>query len=142
MPTGHGKFVRQHNSKGYGARVEVDIEEYPPQPYVRVQTSGWESPRQGDVFDVPATGFDDWKQGAIEGVTYALKVGDQQHCGVTITHIVGLITDTNPTVVAAAAMDAVWKALSIEPPRDIMARVQDMVFQSWDIPSDSIPHFD
>jgi hypothetical protein len=131
-----GKFMLRRGM----AKVEVSIDLTALTQGIAISCQG-ATPTfsQGETVDVPAEGFNDWKQGAVAGVTYALtRVGDPA-VGVTIRRIWGLFSDTNPTLVGAAAIDAVWKALQIPPEDADVAHVQKMALSSWDRPTDDIP---
>ena len=54
---------------------------------------GSTSTSQGHIEEVPTTGYDDWKQGAINGVKFALELINKRNAKVIITHIEGLTTD-------------------------------------------------
>jgi hypothetical protein len=60
---------------------------------------------------------------------------------VTITRIAGLSTDTNSTVVGAAAAHALWSAAELLPPADVVERLEAAVFASWQRPSNEVPRF-
>lgn len=137
-----GTFLRQTNRKGYGARVELRVDLADPTASISVDCHGSRpTGRQGDIADVPAEGFNDWKQGAMAGVSYALARADQPSIGVTVTRVQGLVTDTNPTIVGAAAINAVWKALKFEPGDADVEHVTQMALASWDRPVDAIPEW-
>lgn len=135
MIQSEGRFLRQHQGKSYAARVWIEVDTAPPMPYVMVDCrgTGWGG-SQGDLDDVSATGYEDWKVGACQGASFALGVASCVDVGVTIVRILGSIVDTNPVVVAAAAADAVWKALSFEPSGRLRKSLESLVFQSWDLP--------
>ena len=94
---------------------------------------------QGEFITVPAEGFDDWKQGAVAGVAPALALAGDPSISVTITSIQGMFSDTSPTIVGAAAIDAIWKALRITPDAKIAERIQRISLRSWDRPGDALP---
>ncbi|HEY4386264.1 MAG TPA: hypothetical protein VGN34_17540 [Ktedonobacteraceae bacterium] len=85
-------------------------------------------------------GYDDWKQGALAGIKYALAQCHALPCHITITKIVGFTTDTNPTIVGGAAIQAVWAATNYEPSAEEKAVIEQHVFQSWQH-ADAIPDF-
>lgn len=101
--------------------------------------------RQGYLEDAPATGYDDWKAGARAGASFALSVAavncPVDTARVLIDRITGLTTDTNPTIVGAAAALAVWKAIPFLPPPDILQRLEAVLFNSWQLPADAAPKF-
>jgi hypothetical protein len=140
-----GRFCRIKNRLPYGARVTIQIAMETTKPEILVQCSG--TPlhltgfSQGDIEDVPAVGYEDWKQGAVVGVRYALQVVGHSDCHVTITRILGMTTETNPTVVGAAAVDAVWKALDYSPSLMEVHQVEQRVFASSQLAYDALPNF-
>src|SRR5579863_8866347 len=111
-----GRFLRQTGGRGFAARVTVDFTTNASSPTIRVDLSGEGWTRQGDLEDASSQGYGDWALGAEYGVAYALRVAGRTDCSVIVSRITGASTDTNPTVVAAAAADAVWKALQYTPP--------------------------
>jgi hypothetical protein len=75
-------------------------------------------------------------------VAFALSVAGDPAVRVVITKIEGLSgTDTNPTIVGAAAALAMWRALGFEPPSEVIERLEAVVFESWRRPLDEIPSF-
>ena len=92
--------------------------------------SGQQVSSQGYIEEATATGYTDWKQGAEAGVRYALKVARSEQFSVRITWIMGLTTDTNPTIVGAAAIQAVWQAIGYEPLHAEVERIEQMALGS------------
>jgi hypothetical protein len=87
---------------------------------------GWIA--QGHLEDVPATGYDAWKAAAVAGAAYALRSAGRPECGVTITRILGLATDSNPAAVGVATAYAIWAVLNFSPPADEVRRLEGLVF--------------
>ena len=96
---------------------------------------------QGYIEDVPAHGYDDWKQGAALGAEYALEVAGGKARSVVVSRIQGLTTDTNPTVVGAAAALGVWEAVGYQPTPEQTRQIERHVFSSWQRPFDALPDF-
>jgi len=71
--------------------------------------------RQGYIESVARESYIPWQEGAIVGAAYALSKAARAECGVIITEIEGMITDTNPTIVAVATIYAVWNASGVRP---------------------------
>lgn len=71
-----------------------------------------------------------WEQGAIYGVRFALKAANAMPCSVRITEMCGDAACTNPTVVAAASACAVWEALEIHPPFELVEIMAERVRES------------
>lgn len=134
-----GKFGRQYRGIGYNALVTVEVAEDAQSSCSEVMFaddwSGWRA--YGWVGD----GDKDWRQGAVLGVQYALRVGEQVgHC-VTVVRIEGDYTVTNPTIVGAAAMDGVWQSVGYKPSLAEVQRIEEIVFSSWQYP-DALPDFE
>ena len=141
MTTADIRFGRYKNGLPYVAHVTLELESPSPTPEINFSCSGEGFRSQGYIEEVPATGYDDWKGGAKAGVSFALSVAGKSDCRVNVSKIEGLGTDTNPTVVAYAAALAVWKALGFEPTKDLVDKVEGLVFSSWKRPHDEIPKF-
>ncbi len=107
-----------------GARVavELDWDALEPGVVVRFAPRGRSAP-SSDVLAV-------WEQSVVHGVRYALAVARALPCGVLVSELCGDPEYTRPTVIAAAAAQAVWEALEIEPPAEVMARLQALVVES------------
>ena len=138
-----GKFMRVHKALPYMARVTVCVDDITEGIGVSIQCSAT-SPLglQGDIDDVPAIGFNDWKQGAIIGARHALAIAKSGAKRVTVTRIMGMETDTNPTVVGAATINAVWKALGYTPTTQQTEYIERIVFSSWQIAYNALPNFE
>jgi hypothetical protein len=137
-----GKIARIKKGLPYFASIVLTIY-WPAQDFSIVfdcHGEGWI--RQGTIEEVSAEGYDDWKQGALAGIRYALTKCNTLPCRINITSIMGLTTDTNPTIVAGAAIQAVWAGTEYEPSVEENAFVEQLVFQSWMSHFDSIPDFD
>lgn len=136
------KFARHKNGKGYFAQVALIVEYPSTSPNVDFRCSGRGFFSQGCVEEATAKGYNDWKAGAKVGVEFALSTAGMSNCSVVITKIEGLdVTDTNPTIVGAAAALATWSALKFEPPKEVIDKLESFVFSSWERPDDEIPVF-
>jgi hypothetical protein len=91
--------------------------------------AGWV--RQGAIEEASADGYAEWKAGAVAGVGFALRVAGARDCGVRVVLIEGMTSDTNATIVAAAAARAVWRALEFTPPSEVVATIDAEVLGSW-----------
>lgn len=143
MVVSEGKFLRQREGKGYAARVFIELNEGDSYPRVTAQLETPSIPvlfSQGDIEKAYAPTYNDWIQGAVIGASYALAKLKNSVYMVTITTIIGMETDTNPTIVAAAAIFAVWNAVNYHP-HDEIQFIIDKVFASWDLPPDTMPTF-
>ncbi len=137
-----GKYARQHRGVGHFARVTVQLEENVSEPIITVQCGAVpQVTSQGVVEDVPAEGYSGWKQGAVIGATYALEVAGLETVAVIVSRIQGLTTETNPTVVGAAAAIGVWQALGYSPTPEQIQRIKRAVYVSWLHPYDASPDF-
>jgi hypothetical protein len=135
------KFARLRGGKGLFAEVAVEVESPSQSPGIEFRCCGRGFFRQGYVEDVTAIGYDDWKGGARSGATFALAVAKAQSARVVVTRISGLTTDTNPSVVGAAAALAVWRALAFEPSASVTEKVEEIVLSSWERPLNEVPDF-
>ena len=115
-----GTFLRQKRV-GYVARVKVEIRTPVATPAIAVEL-------EGELWARPTP---EWEGAARYGVDYALGQLKRTDCLVRITQILGTIADTNATIVAAAAVDAVWKALKVEPPAALRSRIEEVTLESW-----------
>lgn len=141
MPPVEGVFTRYKNGLPFAARVTLSLESPSSQPGIVFRCSGKGWIGQGDLEEVPAVGYEDWKAGAKAGIEYALAVAHSEAVHVEVTKIVGMLTDTNPSVVGAAAALATWKALVFEPSGDVLQALESVVFGSWGRPHDAVPEF-
>lgn len=141
MQVAEEQFLRQYRNKGYATRVTVQVDPESQEPGVRVDCTGAGWSAQGGLEEVPAAGYDDWKQGAGLGAFYALRVVRCPSGHVEVTRIIGLTTDTNPTIVGVAAALAVWQALGVDPPEIDLQRIEHLALTSWDRPADALPSF-
>jgi hypothetical protein len=131
-----GRYLRYTKGRSHAARVWLKLECNACQPAITTACQGWGwGTSQGDMDDASAEGFEDWKSAAEAGVRYALRIAGVMQANVIITRILGRsFTDTTPTIVAAAAADALWTALSFTPPTEAVGFLAQQAFQSWDLP--------
>jgi hypothetical protein len=139
MIESEGKLARVRSGLPYFAEVRVRVEAGAGNVAVACAGAGFTS--QGSFEDAPAVGYEEWKAGAVAGVRYALAHARNTAVDVTITRITGLSTDTNPSIVGAAAALATWNALGFTPAPAEWARVESIVFGSWQRPLDEVPPF-
>ena len=135
------KFARIKDTLPYIAIVSLILTPDAPENHIEILCDGVPGISQGDIEEATLHGYEDWKQGAQRGVLFALNVANQTRCHVAITKIQGMLTDTNPTIVGAAAMLATWEALAFTPPQEIVSRVEGQVFASWKLAWDAVPEF-
>ena len=137
-----GKFARIHKKLPHVARVTVRVADNLSGPNVTVRCTAAPVPfSQGNIEDETAEGYDDWKQGAVIGAQYALDVAGRTSTSVVISRIVGMMTDTNPTIVGGAAAYGVWLALDYSPTPEQIRQIEQVVLSSWQRPFDALPDF-
>jgi len=134
-----GKFSRQYQGIGYNALVNVEVAEDTRSLCDDVQfAENWHGYRDNNWV---GDGDEDWKQGAVLGVQYALHVAEQKGRCVTVISVNGNHTVTNPTIVAAAAIDGVWQGVGYQPRLAEVQWIEEIVFSSWQHP-DATPDFE
>jgi len=116
---GEGKVLKQTGGRGYYARVQVDCQNVGEQP-----SSVTLDPAADDGWH-RAEG---WTDAAITGAALGLKIAEvRARC--TITRIHGMICETNSTLVAVAAVRAVWQAIGYEPAEELAARLEASILR-------------
>lgn len=105
MSTARHRIARQTGSFAYFAAVEVN-DAPAGSPVVTADLRDARVPRA-------------WVEAATEGASWALALAGTPSC-VCITTILGLLTDTSPALVAAAAAQATWKLVDFTP-TDLLA---------------------
>lgn len=138
MPITEGRFRRVHGGFPHCGIVELSVEPSDSPTDISVQCSGAGWIRQGSLEDASADGYDDWKRGAVRGVEFALTVADQRAV-VVIRRITGMITDTNPSIVAGAAALAIWDALEFTSDETVITTMESVVFRGWKRDNSDIP---
>ena len=78
-------FHRYTNGLPYFAHVVLEVEYASDSPSIVFSCSGRGFRSQGYVEEVPATGYDDWKNGARAGISYALAFAERDDCRVNVT---------------------------------------------------------
>ena len=76
--------------------------------------------------------YPDWREGAAFGASLGRRLAE---CGggFVVTRIRGMDIDTNPTLVAIAAMRALWLAVGFDPATKLAARIEACIPLSWTI---------
>lgn len=121
-----------------GLRMEV-IETHKLEIVEKYQGEGWV--RQGDKEFIPSEGYEPWKQGIQNGIRYAYtKLKHTRGMKVTVVQANGLITDTNPTILAFAASRAILTELENSETEEERKELEQLMFSSWDYPPESIPN--
>ena len=93
-----------------GARVSVELNWSAPDPVIEVviESAGLHAP---SPLERAA-----WEHAVVQGVRHALNVVGGVPCGVRVTELGGDPRHVKPTMMGAAAAQAVWEALEFEPP--------------------------
>lgn len=81
-----------------------------------------------------------WKEGAKEGVIFAMNQCQILFYHVIIKRISGTDVDTNPTIVGGAAIYAIWKAYHFDDIEE-KNRIDSIIYTSWRNPINAIPDF-
>ena len=138
------RFFKQLKGKPHFATVVIQVTCGIAEPQLKVECSGkgLDGFSQGDLLDVPAVGYEDWKKAALVGVAFALKCVPCLDCSVVVTKIVGRdFTDTNSSIVAVVAAYAVWEVLEYNPNDSQTKKLEEILSKSWELPVDLIPEF-
>jgi hypothetical protein len=136
-----GKIACYQNGRLYFAEVALTVLCPAEATSIDVACHGKGFTSQGVVEDVPAVGYEDWKQGALLGIHYALSRCSAPPCSVTVTSIAGLSSDTNPSTVGAAAIQALWSALQYVPSPEEQAHIEQIVLRSAVESWERLPEF-
>ncbi|MCW3096086.1 MAG: hypothetical protein JWL77_1704 [Chthonomonadaceae bacterium] len=123
------------------AHVTVQVQYDPDGPSIHVNRVGHGFFAPSSLEAATATVYLDWQQGAESGVQHALRVAGREQSHVRILRIMGTDTDTNPTIVGAAAMRAVWNALGYVPTPAEAGRIDQIGLASCQQPYDFVPDF-
>ena len=139
MIVSEGRFLRQR-PPAFAARVQIEIETEVTESIILFYHQG--ESLQDEISTLGYIGCE-WRVGAVVGIEYALRICGVPPCQIKITRILGSHMDTNPTIVAGAAIDAVWKAFDFQPPEEIKNKVEQQVLHSWRLPDqgNAIPIF-
>ena len=132
-----GKFGRQYRGIGYNALVTMEVAEDTQSCCDEVRfAENWHGCPEHWI----GNGDPQWRQGAVIGVQYALRLAGQVGRCITVISVEGDYTVTNPTIVGAAAIDGVWRSIGFTPLPDEVERINKIVFSSWqDCPRDGFP---
>jgi hypothetical protein len=139
MQAGRGLIHKVKGGLLHLADVELAVEVSSDAPHVVFTCSGRGFTSQGYFEDVPAVGYEHWKNGARVGATFALSIAGRPTAEVVVSRITGLSTDTNPTIVAVAAAHAVWNALGFAPPDEVVRALEARMFGSFGRGFDHVP---
>jgi hypothetical protein len=114
-----GKVLKQIGPCGFYARVWVNSHDIGQQPsQVTLDPSADDSWHR----------LQGWTDAALIGATMGMKLAAiNARCKITRIH--GMPCDTNPTLVAIAAIRAVWAALQFSPDDDLAARLEAAILR-------------
>lgn len=132
-----GKVARIILGLPHFAEVEVSVVDGGPREIsVRLGGAGFKG--QGSIEDASES-YATWIAGARLGVEYALTVA-KSAAAICVSRISGMTTDTNPSIVAAAAAEATWSAVNASPPAWARAQLDRLVRSSWSGGFDELPN--
>jgi hypothetical protein len=120
-----GKVVKQIGALGFYARVRVHVtcQEIGQQPSsITLDASADDSWLRSNV----------WLDAAQAGAALGLKLAVRS-AQYNITGVHGMPCDTNPTLVAIAAIRAVWSALAFEPDEALAGRIETAIIRRSEI---------
>lgn len=127
---GYGQFAKQRRVGAF-AQVSLSLEPSDgPDTTVTFQCSGHGYEAQGHLFELPAEGYDEWKDDARAGVRFALEAIQAGPHDVVITKIGALMTDTTGAVVGAAASLAVIDGLKAQVDQEFHLLLERNVFRA------------
>lgn len=116
---GEGKVVQQIGQLGFYARVWVACQDE-CEPLARVTLDAHAND--------PWQQSQGWTDAALAGAALGLRIaGRTMHC--TVKRIHGMPCDTNPTLVAIAAIRAVWAALAFKPSETLAKRIDAAILR-------------
>lgn len=141
MRHGVAKFARQKNGLPYLAEVALGVSPDAQLWHIEFRCMGGGFTSQGAIEEASAVGYTAWKAGAAAGARFACTTAGLPRAHVIVSRVSGLSTDTNPSIVAAAAALAVWNAVGFTAAPSVVARMEAHVFSSWRHPHDYIPDF-
>ena len=136
------KFNKVKNGISYFAEVYLDINLKTVSKTIEIRCDGQGFSAQGHMETATSFGYDDWKQGAVLGIEYACQKANCINYHITITKIIGLSTDTNPTIVGVTAILAVWQAINFVVAKETIRKLEEYVFTSWNMAIAELPYFD
>jgi len=139
MQPGEATIKRVKGGLLHFAQVALSVAPKAGATTVELRCSGRGFYSQGYLEEVPAQGYDRWKDGARIGVNFALRVAGAPSCAVVVERIAGFTTDTNPTVVAVAAAHAVWNALGFKPADQIVTSLDNSMLGSFALGLEHLP---
>ncbi|MCE9545944.1 MAG: hypothetical protein K8T25_10555 [Planctomycetia bacterium] len=120
---GDGKVKMQIGGRGFYARIQV------------ICHDGSDIPRSVTVApsaDDPWYRREGWTDAGLAGAALGLKLaGSSSSC--TITQIHGMPCDTNATLMAIAAIRAVWAAVSFVPDETMAQRLEACVLRKMEV---------
>lgn len=112
-----GRVMKQIRGRGYYASVRLTYEDAggdgPPAVLAPGVENAWDR---------------EWFDAAVAGVALGLELARAPgRC--TITRVHGMVCDTNPTLVAIAAVRAVWAAVSFDPDEATAQKIESCILR-------------
>ncbi|MGC3968484.1 MAG: hypothetical protein QM775_14235 [Pirellulales bacterium] len=122
---GESQVKKQIGGRGYFARVHVAC---------LIGGEQFRSVSLDPSADEPWYRSEGWTHAAMAGAALGLKLADAK-AACTITQITGMHVDSNPTLMAIAAIRAVWEALGFEPAEELAAFLEAAIFRKteWSV---------
>jgi hypothetical protein len=108
--------VKQIGGRGYYARVTINCQETNEASSIGIEGSDEWHRSEG------------WIDAALAGVALGLRIA-KKNARCVVTRIHGMPCDTNATLVAIAAIRAVWNALGFEPDQALANRVETAILR-------------
>ena len=133
------------NAQPFFGEVILEIETKPnfekSQIVEGYQGIGFQS--QGYPITVPDKGYDSWKKGIKKGIDYGLKMlSDERKFKITILECTGLVTSTNPIILAFVASRALLNKIDNNESKAELNKLEEAVFSSWNYKPDSQLNFE
>lgn len=120
---GMGKVIKQLGARGFYATVQVMCEKNAqPSSSVTLDPSA----------DDPWYRSQGWTDASLAGAALGLKVANRT-AACSITRIDGMPCDTNSTLVAIAAMRAVWAAFGFTPDKVTSERLEGIILRRSEV---------
>ena len=114
-----GRFIARNEKHTYGGRVLIEV---------KINSALIE---KIDTALVAKVGYEDWIAGVREGIEFALATINMPSISIQVTRILGQDMDTNPSILAAAGADAVWRSLNFTPTDTQRKFIELVAFDSW-----------
>lgn len=132
-----GKYAKYAHG---ASKIEAIVEDYAVGTFIEINCNGINNSfSPGYILEVPKEGLLNWEKGAIVGLQYAIKKTKVDGIKVVISKISGLVTDTNPTIVALAAADIVFQYTHYKLSDEEIKEHNMIAKESWKKVPDYVP---